>query len=182
MKKLVLSGMALALVIGGASLVMAAVESGLPVGEQVGPYHVLDVTGPSAGKKLCYRCQYGSQPVVNIFTRTVDEPVITLIKQLDQKMNEEKKLKAFVTVLTDNTDATSEQLKKVAKENDIKNVPLTVFENQAGPETYKISKDAAVTVMMWVNSEVKVNHAYENGKLCDDCVKTIVADVSKILK
>ena len=33
----------------------AAVKSGLEVGDHAGVFHVLDVTGPAKGKKLCYR-------------------------------------------------------------------------------------------------------------------------------
>ena len=74
------------------------------------------------------------------------------------------------------------QIKKVAKENGLKKVPITVFEGEAGPSGYKIAKDADVTVMMWVNSEVKVNHSYAKGEMCSECVKTVVADIPKILK
>ena len=31
------------------------VESGLQVGDHAGAYNVTDVTGPNAGRKLCYR-------------------------------------------------------------------------------------------------------------------------------
>jgi hypothetical protein len=33
----------------------AEVESGLAVGKRAGAFQVRDVTGPSAGKSLCYR-------------------------------------------------------------------------------------------------------------------------------
>ena len=38
----------------------------LKVGDGVAPFNVVDVTGPRAGEKLCYRCSYGSRPVVSI--------------------------------------------------------------------------------------------------------------------
>ena len=57
---------------------LIAAESGLKVGDAPPPYNVKDVTGPSAGKSLCYRCQYGQRPVVNIFaTREVMTPSAT---------------------------------------------------------------------------------------------------------
>jgi len=33
----------------------AELESGLQIGEKAGAFNVKDVTGPSKGKKLCYR-------------------------------------------------------------------------------------------------------------------------------
>ena len=50
-----------------------------------------------------------------------------------------------------------------------------------GPENYKLSKDAEVTVMMWVESEVKVNHAFAKGKLDKKAIEEIVAETKKIL-
>ena len=36
--------------------------------------------------------------------------------------------------------------------------------------------------MMWVNGDVKVNHAYAKGKLNEEAVKTISGDTKKILE
>ena len=48
-------------------------KSGLQVDDLPAPFNVTDVTGPVAGTKLCYRCQYGSRPVVSIFVRKMDQ-------------------------------------------------------------------------------------------------------------
>ena len=60
-------------------------------------------------------------------------------------------------------------------------MPLTVFDGEAGPEQYKISKDAAVNVMMWNKQRVQVNHAFADAKLAEDDVKKVTDDTSKIL-
>ena len=88
---------------------------------------------------------------------------------------------AFVTVLTNDPDATEGALKKVAEEQKIQRTPLTVFENNVGPSSYKIGENADVTVMMWVGSNVKVNHAFAAGELNADSVAKVVADTAKIL-
>lgn len=44
-----------ALLVGTASFAGDGPESGVPVGDFVVPFDVLDVTGPNAGKTLCYR-------------------------------------------------------------------------------------------------------------------------------
>lgn len=176
---------ALAVACAVSGVVSAAdIKSGLQVGDYPGAFTVLDITGPSAGEKLCYRCQYGARPVVSIFARKMDENVVKLVKELDAvvvKNADEKKMAAFVTVLTNDPDAAEGQLKKVAQEQQIKRTPLTVFDNSAGPPKYKIDEKAEVTVIMWVDSDVKVNHAFAAGELNAENVAKVVADTKKIL-
>ncbi len=161
----------------------ADIKSGLQIGDYPGANNVLDVTGPSAGEKLCYRCRYSSRPVVNIFARKMDDNVAKLIKELDAVVgkNQENKMAAFVVLLSDNPDAQEASLKEAAAKNGIKHTPLTVFENTTGPGKYKISEDADVTVMMWVESDVKVNHAYKAADLNAESIAKIIGDTSKIL-
>lgn len=174
-----------AMILGMAGVAGAAeVESGLQPGDRPDAFNVRDVTGPEAGKSLCYRCKYGARPVVSIFTRDIDDNVTNLIKEVDKQVgaNEDKKMAAFVVLLTDDPDAAEAKLSEVAKKNGIKNVPLTLYDGSAGPEEYKIAKDADVTVMMWNKSDVKVNHAFAKGGLKKEDVKKVAADTSKILE
>ena len=164
-------------------VVAAELKSGLQPGEKPPAYNVKDCTGPSEGKSLCYRCKFGDRPVVNVFAREVTPDVVALVKKLDGIVgeNQEKKMAGFVTLLTNDPDATEPKLKELATKEGLKNLPLTVYDGIAGPEGYKISEDADVTVMMWVGSEVKVNHAFAKGKLTKDASKQVVADTKKIL-
>lgn len=45
----------LALLLATASLMAAELKSGLQVGDHAGAFNVKDITGPRAGKSLCYR-------------------------------------------------------------------------------------------------------------------------------
>ena len=161
----------------------ADVESGLQVGDYPGAFYVVDVTGPSAGEKLCYRCRYGAQPVVSVFARKMDDNVTKLIKELDAVVgkNRDSRMAAFVVLLSDDQNAARATLKNAANTHGIKHTPLTVFENSDGPGKYRIAKDADVTVLMWVESDVKVNHAYSAGTLNGKAIATIVGDTDKIL-
>lgn len=159
------------------------VESGLEEGASPAAFNVKDITGPSAGKSLCYRCQYGAKPVAVVFTREVTEEVAKLVKEIDTAVgaNKDKNMCAFVVLLTDDADKGAKELEKLAKDQNITNTPLTVFDGEAGPESYKISKDAAVNVMMWNKSRVAVNHAFASAKLSDDEVKKVAGETKKIL-
>jgi hypothetical protein len=159
------------------------IKSGLQPGEAPPAFYVHDITGPSAGESLCYRCQYGNRPVISIFARAVDDNLAQLIKEVDTKVGQhaDQQLKAFVVLLTDDQENAKTSLAQLAQQKEIKNVPLTVFEGQQGPEDYKISSAADVSVMMWVESDVKVSRALPKGELDKDAVKRILADSSKIL-
>ena len=82
-------------------LIAAELKSGLQIGDRPPAYNVKDITGPSEGTSLCYRCKFGDRPVVNIFAREMTPEVIALVKQIDGIVgkNEEKKMAAFVTLL-----------------------------------------------------------------------------------
>ena len=86
-----------------------------------------------------------------------------------------------IEIVACSRDADAEKLKEFAKKHKLKNTPVTIFDGVAGPPKYKISKDADVTVMMWVGKSVKANHAFENGKLDKSSIKKVLADTSKIL-
>ncbi len=118
--------------------------------------------------------------MVCVFARKTSEPLASLVKQIDSKIGENDKLKSFVVLLSQDEKA-PEALEKLAKDNKIKHVPLTVHGDPGEVPSYELSKEADTTVLMWVGGTVKVNHAYK-GELTDKDIKAIVADVSKILE
>jgi hypothetical protein len=176
--------LALLFAAAGAAVMAEDLKSGLQTGESPGAFNVKDITGPNEGKSLCYRCAYGARPVVNIFAREINEDLAGLIKQVDDvvEKNKDKKMAAFVVVLSEDADKAAPKLAELAKKHGIKNVPLTIFDGESGPGDYKIAKNADVTVMMWNKMSVKANYALEKGKLDAAATKKIVADTATILK
>src|SRR6476661_9189240 len=121
------SGITAACLLAVAGVAFAAeLESGLPVGESVPAFNVRDITGPNEGKTLCYRCQYGARPVVTVFTRELSDSVKDLVKKIDAQVgeNKDKKMAAFVVVLTEDPDAVEPKLVALAKDSKIANTPL----------------------------------------------------------
>lgn len=175
---------AVALVLAGSAIAVEKVKSGLEPGASPDPFNVKDITGPSAGKSLCYRCQYGARPVTAVFTRTLNDNLASLVKEVDTIVgkNTDKQAKAFVVLLTSDPDAQEAQVKEFAKKHNIKNVPLTVFDGEAGPPSYNISKDAEVTVNLWKESTVSANYAFGKGGLNKEAVAKVVADAEKLVK
>ncbi|WP_435009222.1 hypothetical protein P12x_000473 [Tundrisphaera lichenicola] len=103
----------------------------------------------------------------------------SLVKQIDGKIGENGKLKSFVVLLSRKPSA-ADDLKKLAREAGIKRVPLTVNGDPAEAPDYEISKEADVTVVMWVGHKVKAARGFK-GELTDGDIKSILADIPKIL-
>ncbi len=122
--------------------------------------------------------------MVSIFAREITDNLTSLVRQIDEKIgaNSDKKMAGFVVLLTDDPDDAEARLKTLAEKIKIEHTPLTVYDGVAGPESYSIAKDADVTVMMWVDSEVKVNRVYKKGKLDKPAIAAIVKDTAKILE
>jgi hypothetical protein len=176
--------MLLVLVVVGVAYVAQADDAeSLEVGSAVGAFYVSDVTGPSAGEKLCYRCQYGDAPVVTIFAREVNEELATLVDQIDAKVGEngDAGMHAFVVLLTDDPEGQEEALRSLQEEHGIEHTPLTTFDGTAGPENYLIQADADVTVMMWVDGTLTVNDTLESGSIDEEAVAGVVEQTETIL-
>ena len=122
--------------------------------------------------------------MVAVFAREITDDLTSLVKKLDESIdkNKDEKLSGFVVFLTDDSDALEPKLKDLAEKEKIKNLPLTIYEGTAGPESYKIDDKAALTVLMWKGLDVKVNHAFKKDQVDSKAVDSIVKDVPKILK
>ena len=119
--------------------------------------------------------------MVCVFARKTSEPLASLVKQIDEKIGESSKLKSFVVIVPKNGAKPADDLKKLAHDASIKRVPLTIGESPDGPPDYELARDAEITVLMWKQHTVKVNHAYK-GELTDKDVRAIVADIPEVLK
>ena len=186
----VLTSLCLGLLLAGASLAVAAeLKSGVQPGDAIGAFDVVKCAGAvddgvSTGDKLCYRCKYGSRPMVMVFTRTTDGKVAELVKKLDAVVakNADDKLAAFVNLLGEDQEALEVKAKKFGSSTKAANVPIVVpveFEN--GPDNYGINPKADVTVILAVKGEVVANHAV-SGELTEKTIAAVLADVPKLLK
>ena len=117
--------------------------------------------------------------MVCIFARQTSEPLTSLVKKIDEQIEQNPELKSFVVVLTDDADQTAGELEAMAKEGGIEHVPLTVVESPSGPPAYKIAEDADVTVMMWNGGRIRSSQGYK-GQLTDRDIDAIVADAAKL--
>jgi hypothetical protein len=160
----------------------AKLVSGPQVDQTVpGPFHPLNVTGKAAGEKHCLYCENGDNPVAMIFARETSPELTALLKKIDAvtEQNKNHDMGSFVVFLSDK-EGLDKDLQKLATDAGLKKVVLSI-DNPAGPQKYKVSKEADVTVVLYKEHVVKANYAFKKGQLKEHDVEKIVGDVSKIL-
>ena len=182
------TGLMAAMVLGMALTASAEVTSGPQVGDTVGAFTVTKVTGNpddgvADGRTLCYRCKMGQRPVVMVFARSADESFAKFLKKLEGELEEhaDEKLTAFVNMVGTDADSLKKAAADFVAKHDIKRVAFVIPEDvQNGPPEFKISPDADVTVVLYVDRKVKANYAFKKGELKDSDIEKVIADVSKI--
>ena len=112
-----------------------------------------------------------------IFARKIDDNLTSLVKKIDQA-SQDKKINSFVTFLSDD-EGMADTLKKFAEKNGLKKCLLTL-DNVAGPDAYKVAKEAEVTVILYTNRKVEANHAFRKGELNSKAIETVLKDLKKI--
>jgi predicted TIM-barrel fold metal-dependent hydrolase len=118
--------------------------------------------------------------VVCVFARKTSEPLASLVKQIDSKIGENQKLKSFVVILSRDGEKAAADLRKLASDAGIKNVPLTVHGDPAEVPDYELSRAADVTVVMWSGHAVRAARGFK-GELTDEDIRAILSDVPKVL-
>jgi len=117
-----------------------------------------------------------------IFAREVSGPLTSLVKKIDEATdkNSGKNMCSFV-VFTSDDESLKGKLKELVEKEKIKHCVLSI-DNPAGPKGYNVSKDADVTVVLYVQKQAKVNYAFKKGELKDADIEKILADLPKILQ
>jgi len=117
-----------------------------------------------------------------IFARDLSDPLASLAKKIDAATdkNSECKMGSFIVFLNDDEDL-DKKLKDLGDKEHLSKISLATLSNKAGPEAYKIAKDADVTVILYSKNECKGNYAFKKGEMTDKDVDRIVSDLAKIL-
>jgi hypothetical protein len=157
--------------------------SGLKPGQRPGPYSFLVATGPERGQPTCYICETADRPGIVIFARSLSEPLGKLVAKLDHAVGERKKdeLRAWVTFLSNDQPALDAQVVEWGKKHAIRNMPLGVFESEVGPPSYRLARDADVTILLFVKQKVVANFAYRSGELNDQRIGEVLKALPRIV-
>ena len=173
---------AVAAVVLSLPVLAGELKSGPQAGEKVpGPFHPMNVTGAHKGEKFCLFCLNGENPVAMVFAREHSPELGKLVKKLDEATAKHKdaSMGSFVVFLNDK-EGLDKELAEAAAKHKIENTILAI-DNPAGPKGYDVAKDADITVVLYVDRQVKANHSFKKGELKDGDIDTIVKEIPKIL-
>lgn len=167
-----------------ASLLLAdPCQSGPQPGQRTGPYSALVCVGKERGTQHCYICENADKPVVIVFARNFSDPLGKLVHKLDQETKKHKdfELKAWVTFLADNQTALDAKVVAWSKQHATGNIPLAVFEDEGGPPSYLLNRDADVTVLVANKQRVVANFAFREGEFDARAIEAVLRTMPKIL-
>jgi hypothetical protein len=156
--------------------------SGIPTGKRPGPYSFLVATGPQRGQPTCYICEQGDKPTAVVFARSLSDPLGKLMAKLDAEAlaRKDSGFKAWMTHLTGTADL--DALAKWAQKQGLKGCPVGAFEDADGPPSYKLHKDADVTVMLFVKQKVVANFAFRADELDDKAIEAVTKELPKLFE
>ncbi|MEM6979257.1 MAG: hypothetical protein AAF539_06270 [Planctomycetota bacterium] len=146
----------------------AAADDGLCAGDPIGAFYVTKVAGAEddgveVGDALCYRCRYGSSPMVMVFARQNSGKVANLVKKIDAAVasNSDSRLRGLVTLVGGESTELMDSATKLAGTATPKNVPIVVAkDSQSGPANYRLNPDAEITVVVASDSQVVARHEF----------------------
>ena len=124
--------------------------------------------------------QAEDDPVMIVFARTPSEPVGKLVHKMDELLTKNAKLRGWTTFVAADAGPLSPKVVDWSKKHSTGNVPLAIFEDEIGPPTYRLARDADVTVLLSVKRKVVANFAFRAGELDAGAIDRIVAAVPKI--
>jgi|SRR5437660_5097159 len=158
-------------------------QSGLPPGQRAGPYAFVLSTGPQRGISHCYICETADKPAMLIFARDLSDPLGKLAVKLDKALVEHKKadLRGWVTFLGEDQLGLDPRIVAWGKKHAIRGLPLGVFEDLVGPPSYRLARDADVTVLLFVKQKVVANYAFRSGELSDNKIGDVMKALPRIL-
>ncbi len=158
--------------------------SGIPVGKRPGPYSFLVATGKERGQQTCYICEQheGNKPAAVVFARTPTDQLGKLLSKLEAAGTKHKDsgYKIWMTQLAEKADL--DGLAKWAQKQALKTVPVGAYEDADGPPSYKLSKDADVTVLLFTRQKVVANFAFRTGELTDKRIDEIVKVLPRLFE
>jgi hypothetical protein len=159
----------------------AQLQSGPQVGATLpGPFEPQNLNGPDAGDDCCLYCKFGNIPVAMVFAPKPSDALAKLVHELEASaaaVDKTAEVGACV-IVTDTSAATRKALGKLAYDENLKHVVLAVID-PGKLKDYKLSPDAAATVLLYSRRVVRVNHAFGPAELTDKAVKGIAEDVKK---
>jgi hypothetical protein len=157
--------------------------SGPKPGHRPMPYAFVLATGPNRGTSSCYICDTADKPAAVIFARSLSDPLGKLAAKLDQAAADAivPELQTWLTLLAAGPQPdTEDRLIAWGRKHAVRQMPLGVFEDEVGPPAYRLSKQADVTVVLFVKRQTVATFAFKAGELSDPGIDEVVKALGKL--
>lgn len=159
-------------------------KPGLTVGQRPGPYSFDVSTGPERGRPTCFVCDTADRPGAIVFARSLSLQLGKLLSGLDAAMGKQQqqkdRLQAWMTMLDDGKDDLDGRIVAFSKTHAIRHMPLGAFTDSDGPPAYRLSREADVTVILFVQRKVTASFAFRAGELTDQAIEQILGQLPKM--
>ena len=131
-------------------------------GDSVGVFYVTKIAGAKrdgvkVGQRLCYRCRYGTRPMVMVFVRRTGESLPDLVRYLDQTVSENQntKLKGLVTLLGKDVDDLKATAIALLESTSVEEIPIAIASEQGvRANQYQLPEEADITIIVAKDSRV----------------------------
>lgn len=157
-------------------------SASLETSGEVPSFYVRAVTGPLAGKSVCYVCRNGDRPAVIVLLRELGADTAALLKELDQlvNLNRAHGLRCFAVLLTDNPQRDASRLQTLAFDEKI-NIPLTLAGQAAiQGSTLAFPGESALSVITYSDRKIVQRFSFRSG-LCDEKSRQLILAASQKL-
>lgn len=160
---------------------IGSAHDSLRSGDALGAFRVTKIAGAnedgvSEGETLCYRCRYGSSPMVLAFVRSdsVDlKPTIAAMNEL-LAQHEDDRLRGLIAFYGDQADALRDRAESLSTKVSDCSAPIVVTSDAAtGPSNYRLPEDHDVTIVTAIDSQV-VSVEHFDGKVDFDRVASAI--------
>ena len=152
------------------------------VGDEVPSFYVRTVTGPLAGKSVCYVCRHGDRPVAMVLLRELGTDATALLKELNQTVDRHSAegLRCFAVLVTGTPQREAPRLQTLAFDEKL-DLPLTLAsESIAAEAALNVDPEAAITVVLYEDRRIVSRFAHRAGTCNEAARREIVSAAEKL--
>ena len=99
----------------------------------------------------------------------------------DMAFHKKAGLRGWVTFLSNDQLGLDPKVVQWGQKHAIRSLPLGVFEDVGGPPSYRLARDADVTVLLFVKQKVVANFAFRAGELGDEKTAEVMKALPRIV-
>lgn len=156
----------------------------MSAGDEIPSFYVRVVTGPQAGKSVCYVCRNGDRPVVLVLLKELGPDTAALLKDLDRSVNRHRAdgLRCFAVFLTDTPQKDSARLQTLAFDEKI-DVPLTLAGEAATQgSSVAVPVGATISVITYHDRRIVQRFSFKPGACDESARRSIISASEKLIE